>query len=194
MDASHYMTNEPLTHPLAVTFTLSETEALGRGGTLSKLQQRYSGTASSYYVPIGLGVLLIAAARLSGVRDAAEFFPMLAAGATAYVAGLLAVQYEMKRYWRERTLDLYRNNSAYREPCSVTLCEDTVVVHTACAEGRYSYTGISKAAVVDDLVVIWLSGTPEILAPVRAFADAGSAKAFARDICRRCDLSKVATS
>ena len=137
---------------------------------------------SNYYVPAALGAALIAAAAMRGVRDAAEFFPLLLTGTVGYVAGFLALQYEIESYWRQRTLDYYRKNPEETEPWKIILGDDAMTVSAAHSGASYRYTTMTNATIFEDLIVAQVGSTPRLLVPLSAFADRAAAATFLAEL------------
>ncbi|MEQ1614716.1 MAG: hypothetical protein ABL904_18375 [Hyphomicrobiaceae bacterium] len=168
--------------PSSVTFTLIEGEQIAVGKTLMRLKKPSVSNLSYLYVPLTLGMLLIAVAALSGVKDAAGFFPLLATGTIAYLSGYFALHYEIHRAWQSELQEAFRSEVSYKDPYQIETDESGLRISTPSINFNCLWTAISRADVVDEIVVYWLHGQPEFLAPVRAFESRTKATSFAEEI------------
>ena len=182
---------------MSVTYTATEVQATEHARVLWKIRNKFHkaqySNISAYYVPVVLGAVLIGVSALRGVADAAEFLPLLITGAIGYLAGYYALYYELIWAAKQRTADWYRAHPAYMETCEVTLSDEAVALVTPRAKGEYFYGSLSNAAVIEGMVVMVFNDTPELLAPVSAFASAADAEQFAATIRERIKAAKTTT-
>jgi len=153
-----------------------EAELQDYSRTVRRLEPRHNGAISYIYVPLGLGASLIAVAAALGVANASEFFPLLATGTVAYLAGQFAHEQDYQVYWSAAAR---RSLAASGGPWRVTLDETGLSFSNSTVTGRYGYSALSDCRIVGHFVVAWRMGQPMIVAPVRAFPDAAIAQAFA---------------
>jgi len=172
-----------------VTHAWSEDDAARGYQTIARLQPRSVSYLSILYVPVALGLVLIVIAHMTGVGDGATFFPLLATGTIAYLAGWHALFFETKRLWRKASLEDFRDNPARGKPIEISLGGDAITVASPLVTAIYRYGAITKVKTVDDFVVIWRGTMPQLLAPVGAFHSPQAAQSFADQIRKRIERS-----
>jgi hypothetical protein len=181
----------------AITCTLSETDLTAYDRLMSKRRAQLPGQRSwisAVYAPITLGLLLTIGALLPGGPWPAEFGPMLVVATVAYLAGLFALQYELSRSTRLGALAVFRANPLLQQPRHVTMQDDVLLTSSASMSAQYRYAAFTDVEVTRDHVAAWLGSATAVLFPVRAFANAAAADAFAEELRRRIATARAAAS
>ena len=183
--------------PLSVSYQLSEAEVIAANQALMKLQAKLSPTQSSYFsalhVPLAFGAALIFICTWAGISAATDFLPLLVTGIVGYLCGYYALRYEIMRAWNRRIEDWRSKSISFNETYQVQICPAGLAITSPTADGMYRYHAIAKVAVVGDILVWIFDDEPQMLAPVRAFANAAQAEAFAAEIRARIKSTKTST-
>ena len=181
---------------LSVSYQLSEAEVVAANQALIKLQAKLSPTQSSYFsalhVPLAFGAALIVMCTWAGISEATDFLPLLVTGIVGYLCGYYALRYEMMRAWKRRVEDWQSKSISFNETYQVQIGAAGLAITSPSADGMYRYHAIAKVAVVGDILVWIFDDEPQMLAPVRAFANAAQAEAFAAEI--RARIKSIKTS
>jgi hypothetical protein len=131
---------------------------------------------STIYIPVLLGVILIA------VRASyTDFGPMLVAGTIAYLGGVLAFRHEVLQQYDLRVAEFIRTELD-RGPRHVTLGDGALEDSIPGISARYDYAAFTDFEIAQGFILGWLSNGAAMLVPIRAFASAGEADAFASDM------------
>jgi hypothetical protein len=151
---------------------------------MTKRQARSTGRQrsllSAIYIPVLLGAILIAV-----VAGHADFGPMLVAATIAtiaYVGGVLALRYDILRDHSLRRAVLSRSEPFYRGPRHATLGDDALEIAAPHVSTRFDYAAFTDFEISQGLMLGWVGNAAAALVPIRAFASAGEADAFANDM------------
>jgi len=170
-----------------VTYTLSEPDMRAHERLTRKRRSRVipeqRSWISAVVAPLALGVLL-AGASLLPFADA-SFGYVLAVATIAYLAGFFALQYELSRSARRSWGALLQANPLLYQPRQVTIGDDALAETSASMSVQFRYAAFTEVEVAEGLVLAWLGTAAAALFPVRAFANAAEADAFAEELRRR---------
>jgi hypothetical protein len=170
-------------------FTLSEEEVVAYCDLLVESQHRSAphSWASSLYVPLALGVVLMVFSALSGRGD---FGRLLLVGTVAYLGGYFALRYELSRHSMSWLVAYYRGDPLHQGPIRIALCEDGVEDASANFVARFAYRAFADVEITERLILGWLGPATALPIPIRVFADRGEAEGFANDLKQRIDRAR----
>jgi hypothetical protein len=179
-----------MTDPIlrTVTYKLSETDMSAYERLMRKRRSRVipeqRSWVSAVIAPLALGVVLAGASVLVDT-DSIGFGYVLAAATIAYLAGFFALQYELSRSAKLSAGAMFRANPVLYQPRQVTIADDALAESSPAMSVQFRYTAFTDVDVGEGLVLPWLGSAAAALFPVRAFANAAEADAFAAELRRR---------
>jgi hypothetical protein len=182
-----------------VTFTFTEDEATAYYDLIAARQrwgaQSGHGRASLVYVPLALGALLMAVSVLRGGRGNADFGLMFVVGTIAYMAGHFAVNYEYMRQYKlqyklQRTAQL--SELLFHGARHVTLKQAALEWSVPNVTTQIGYAAFTDVEIAQEFILGWIGSADPAAIPVRAFASASEAEAFANDMRSRINAARSA--
>jgi hypothetical protein len=167
----------------SVSYTLTEPEVIAYYELITKRQARgvrsRRSLASTIYVPLALGALLMAVSALRGGPGNADFGPMLATGTIAYLGGIFALRYEFLRNHELIRASLYRTQPLSRESRHITLRDDALEYASPNLNARFRYGAFTDVEIIHGFILGWIGNAYATVVPLRAFATTSEADAFA---------------